>query len=403
MGPRRSHGRLTLTVLCVAACGCRRAPVNPVEREPQRSAATVAKASCDQPCALNQICANGSCPRYPRLVTRSLTSCLIAHEGSAKCWTMIEPGKPPIVRALPAEVTPLLALDGDSASTCALSREQHLHCWGERWGRAFREPTKLPIASLPANLTVRQFSNHYTVCALLSDDSLRCTKLSSEDAPLQFSSSVSFEADPAIGVAAGLITCVLRRSGAVKCFGDAVSREFDTQGKDVALSGRALALAVGSRHACALLESGHVACWGDNGRGQLGRGHDFWSGNLPLADGPFEIPLGTTAKVVGITAGDDHTCAWFADGRFKCWGANGEGQLGLGDLNDRGSHPDQMGAALPFVDLGAGARVLSVDAGPSTTCALLADQRVKCWGWGYTPPDVNAQTATGDKITPLAL
>ena len=410
---RWNHGCWRLGLLCAGVFGCHRAPVNPVEAEPQKSAAPKrdvslargepTKVACDHPCALNAVCPEGSCARYPRLVTRSLTSCLVADDGSAKCWTSMEPGKPPIVKSIPPDVAPLLSLEGDSESMCGVSRNQRLHCWGEHWGPAFAEPSPLPVASLPANLTVRHFSNHYFLCALLSDDSLHCTKLSTPDARLQFTSSVSFGTDPAVGVAAGLVTCVLRRSGTVTCFGDGVSSQLDAVGKDVALGRRALALSVGARHACAVLEGGRVACWGDNGRGQLGQGSTLWPGNLPLSDGPKDVSLGKTAEAVGISAGDDHNCVWFADGRLKCWGANDEGQLGLGDLSDRGGKPGQMGDALPFVDLGEGARVLSVDAGPSTTCALLVDHHVKCWGFGYTPPNVHGRTATGDQVKTLTL
>ena len=40
--------------------------------------------------------------------------------------------------------------------------------------------------------------------------------------------------------------------------------------------------------------------------------------------------------------------------KLKCWGGNGAGQLGLGDQNNRGDNPAEMGMALPSVDLGGG-------------------------------------------------
>ena len=37
--------------------------------------------------------------------------------------------------------------------------------------------------------------------------------------------------------------------------------------------------------------------------------------------------------------------------RVNCWGANDVGQLGLGDTQQRGDAPGEMGAALPVVQL----------------------------------------------------
>ena len=316
---------------------------------------------------------------------------------------MLGPAQPPVVKDVRA-IQPALAAEGDRWSSCALGRDLHLRCWGDGWGPLHVEPTTSPVASLPAELTVRQFSNVGFLCALLSDESMRCTKRFDMEEQLRFASSVHFGSDPAVGVATGLVTCVLRRSGAVKCFGDGVGSDFDVVGMDVDLKGhRALALAAGSRHACAIVEGERVVCWGDNGKGQLGQGNVLWSGNLPLGDGPVEVSLGHTARLAGITANDDHSCVWFADGRVKCWGGNDDGQLGLGDLLPRGDKPGQMGDQLPFVDLGQHAKVTAVDAGPSTTCALFFDHRVKCWGWGYTPANAEGRTPTGEQVSAMAL
>ena len=58
---------------------------------------------------------------------------------------------------------------------------------------------------------------------------------------------------------------------------------------------------------------------------------------------------------------------------------NRNGQLGLGDVNDRGTSTSQMGDALPFVDLGTGQSAFQVVAGRYHTCAILTSG-VKCWG-----------------------
>ena len=56
-----------------------------------------------------------------------------------------------------------------------------------------------------------------------------------------------------------------------------------------------------------------------------------------------------------MTTGSFHTCALFATGALRCWGANSAGQLGLGNSNNLGDD-EAIGTASP-VPLGAAVRV----------------------------------------------
>ena len=118
---------------------------------------------------------------------------------------------------------------------------------------------------------------------------------------------------------------------------------------------RRVQVASGSTHTCALLNSGQVKCWGHNGYGQLGQGdlQDRTADNLkPIDLGTeegSEIPL--TARYIAV--GTRHSCAILNNDRVKCWGGNAQGQLGLGDgSSDKGDDSGEMGDNLKFVDLG---------------------------------------------------
>ena len=81
-----------------------------------------------------------------------------------------------------------------------------------------------------------------------------------------------------------------------------------------------------------------------------------------------------------LAAGSDHTCAIASDSSLKCWGGNEFGQLGAGDNAARGDDAGETGDALAAVDLGPGAVVRQVAAGGDSTCAVLADGSLRCFG-----------------------
>ncbi|RSM54704.1 hypothetical protein DMB66_37100, partial [Actinoplanes sp. ATCC 53533] len=118
----------------------------------------------------------------------------------------------------------------------------------------------------------------------------------------------------------------------------------------------------GNGYACAMRTDGSLWCWGANGDGQLGLG-DTVARNA----GPVQL---TGAGWTAVAAGSRHTCAVRSDGTLWCWGANSAGQLGLGDLAVR-DVPVPVGAATTWA---------SVAAGVAHTCATRVDGSLWCWG-----------------------
>jgi hypothetical protein len=128
-------------------------------------------------------------------------------------------------------------------------------------------------------------------------------------------------------------------------------------------------LAAGNAHACALLSTGELYCWGSNGHGQLGTGSA--STSAPPSAAAMDL------IVIDVVAGgppDDkataHTCAINKDKRLFCWGANLNGQLGTNNTNDLSSPPE-----VPILS-----GVEGVAAGGAFSCAIKMDFKVACWG-----------------------
>jgi hypothetical protein len=120
------------------------------------------------------------------------------------------------------------------------------------------------------------------------------------------------------------------------------------------------------------------------------------SAELDARDGP-EADAGSDGgrrpyRAIAVATGEIHTCALLDDHRVKCWGDGFYGQLGYGDTRDRGGSPTEMGDALPIVDLGVGRTATTIAAGRYATCAILDDGSMKCWGWA----GLNGQFSKGD-------
>jgi cysteine-rich repeat protein len=144
----------------------------------------------------------------------------------------------------------------------------------------------------------------------------------------------------------------------------------------------AIAIAIGELHTCALLDDHSVKCWGVNAEGQLGLGDTRSRGSsaADMGDNLPAVDLGSGHTALALGMGSRHSCAILDDHSLKCWGYNPDGQLGLGDMNPRGASPGTMGNALATVSLGTGRTALTVVGGYLHTCAVLDNHALKCWG-----------------------
>ena len=140
-------------------------------------------------------------------------------------------------------------------------------------------------------------------------------------------------------------------------------------------------ISAGKFHTCAVIDS-KVRCWGANFEGELGLGNEEKYGdNEPAKKAPY-VDLGK--PVIQVAAAGDRqsnfTCALLEDGEVRCWGENQFGQLGLGNTNRVGE--SNLPKDVPAVDLGLPAKFISAGASSfaSHVCAILASGSLRCWG-----------------------
>jgi alpha-tubulin suppressor-like RCC1 family protein len=174
---------------------------------------------------------------------------------------------------------------------------------------------------------------------------------------------------------------------------------------------RVAAVASGQSHSCAILASSVVKCWGLNTNGQLGLGDTSSRGDAggEMGNSLPAVDLGTGVLASKVYAGNDHTCVLTTTKRVKCWGGNSAGQLGIGDINHRGDGSGEMGDTLPYVDLGTGRTASALALGEGSTCALLDNATLVCWGQnifgqlgvGSIDTIGDASSEMGDALVPI--
>ncbi len=324
-----------------------------------------------------------------------------------------------------------LGLSAGEDFTCALLTGGRIKCWGvgdngvlgvgdTKWrgDQPGEMGDALPFVDLGQGVTATAITagSHHT-CALLAGGAIKCwgnnqagqlglgdDAYARGDQPGEMGDALpTVDLGPgaiAIAISAGWNhNCALLADGKVKCWGWNQAGQLGLgdhehrgdgsgeMGADlplVALGAPAVALSAGSYQTCALLMGGKVKCWGNNDFGELGLGDTIVRGIIPgqMGDALPTVDLGVGTFAISIHTHKSYTCAMLSDGKFKCWGWNGDGQLGLGDKANRGDDPGEMGDNLPVVDLGVGAVVVSLvtSAHTGSNCALLSDGSMKCWG-----------------------
>lgn len=325
-----------------------------------------------------------------------------------------------------------VAIAAGSRHTCAVLDNGQLKCWGHNAGGQLglgdtanrgdgpgEMGDNLPAVDLGTGRTAVSVSigQEYT-CAVLDNGSVKCWGANNlgqaglGDTAVRGNAPGEMGDDlPAVDLGTGRtaitvsasvsFTCALLDDGSVKCWGSGgtgalgqgnTANRGDGAGEmgddlpaiNLGTGRSAVAITTGGSHVCAVLDNGSVKCWGFSIDGGLGLGNTSGRGDGPgeMGDALPAVSLGTGRTAVGVSAGSSHTCAVLDDGAVKCWGWNIVGQLGLGDTDNRGDGPGEMGNSLPVVALGTGRTAAAISAGSVHACVRLDDGNVKCWGFG---------------------
>ncbi|HRJ02666.1 MAG TPA: hypothetical protein PKV67_18125, partial [Hyphomonas sp.] len=189
-------------------------------------------------------------------------------------------------------------------------------------------------------------------------------------------------------------TCAITTDEKVKCWG---RNDFGQLGNEATtnsnlpvdvrnLPGRAVSIDVGGVHACALMETKELYCWGGNGSGQLGDG--------TTNNRSKPVRAGTLSNIVQFAAGENHTCAVTGLGAAHCWGNNAVGQIGTGLSGANSVTPYAVGG------LSSGVRMIA--AGAQNSCVVMTDGTAKCWGAGIANASLDSYLKAAPSDVKLA-
>ena len=347
-----------------------------------------------------------------QIVAGSDHTCALISDGSVKCWGrndygQLGQGNSTHQGQQSQQMGDYLAftdLDGAAIKlaagayhTCALMDNGEVKCWGLNYGSG-------RLGAGTSSHYVGRSSNQMgaNLVAVNFGDDLRATDIS-----------------------AGYVhTCAILENGLSKCWGYQYSNYGtlltgssstvtwgDSSGDmgtnlpylDLGTDRATIQISASTQYSCAILDDGNVKCWGYGNRGQLGYGSTSSLGDSSseVGDGlPYALLGGLTVNQIYTSQPSGHyysyttstdysfSCGLMEDGHLRCWGYNGQGQLGIGNTNQIDS-THELGSNLQVTDIGD--FVESAALSTQSMCAIRDDGQVRCWGYNG-----NGQLGHGD-------
>ena len=166
----------------------------------------------------------------------------------------------------------------------------------------------------------------------------------------------------------GLSSCALLEDGHVQCWGQDPLKDGSNDPNDTVVTvpgvENAVKIAANGDHICAVISSGSILCWGNNSYGQLGDGTTADSAPVPVTN---------ITDAIDVAISRDHSCALLADRTVRCWGRGGDGQLGDGGSSD---------SAVPVIAQNVSGAT-SIAASGNASCVTRDSLDTFCWGSGF--------------------
>ena len=330
------------------------------------------------------------------IATGNVHSCAALIDGSVACWGGNPKGQLGRDSFTQSSAAPLtvpnvsgaVAVAGGQDHSCALLGTGTIKCWGLNssaqiglgyLGTDFGYVPPLPVAGIAGGATAIAIGGNHS-CAIVSGaaycwGSNDSGEVGNGKRSLQFvPAQVSGLSSDVLAIAAGsLHTCGVASGNVLKCWGGGKQGQIGTGTAEiqrfpagvVGLGSGATMVAAGTSHTCAIKIGGALACWGANDYGQLGNG--TWTDSAV----PVTVSALLPTPVIAVSASSLHTCAVLSGGAVKCWGFNGQGQLG---------NSSTISSPLPVSVTGLGSGVVGIAVGDIHTCAVLSTGALKCWG-----------------------
>lgn len=303
-----------------------------------------------------------------------------------------------------------IAVAAGTEHTCVVARSGNVYCWGANihgalgLGHTMDLGFKEVPASIPrveTGIAAKQVvAGGEQTCVLLVDDTIRCwgqnvdgvlglpgvENIGDDESPVDMPPVDVGGAVTQISLSLIGHACVLLNTGEIRCWGRNDDGQLglgnlDTIGDNeppasvgtVDVGGPSIQVSVQGRRSCALLASGGVRCWGYPAGGS-GHGNLDIIGDNETPASAGDIPLGRPATQVQV--GGNHVCVLLDDSSVRCFGLGMNGRLGQGNTDDIGD--DESPDSIPPVPLPGFSRLLAV--GAEHTCVVLSTQELYCWG-----------------------
>lgn len=327
---------------------------------------------------------------YRKVVAGANHACAITQDKKLKCWGANSQKQ---IQFNTQSYIPILEIqDGTDefsdvalgiSHTCSLNQLGQAKCWGAntymQMGNGLDEETLMDRSEVE---TTERFSSLVAgalhTCGLRADDKkILCwgfNQYGNLGNNVTSNSKVPVESqlNDVVSVGSGgNTTCAINSLGVLFCWGE------DTSGQSgqgmMAQSATPLKIDSGIKysfvdagifyHSCGITDQGTLKCWGNNGNGQIGDRTTF------TKSFPVEVDRGT--KYQFVNTGFYHTCGITLEGELRCWGANGS-IFRLGDgLTPSRPLPKPVKSDLKFK---------KVSAAYAHSCALSEQRKVYCWG-----------------------